>query len=179
MSHETQENNVYQTGNTQPPKNRQGLIAVLLVLVIFLGSLVCCLSLLNVHLFHKLEDTRAEPEDSINFIQNTTPCRNALAELGDGRELQHLGLVVQELSSVYRQYQNLPEGLFIVEVCEDSPAYHAEILIGDILIAVNGITVDENWLNQGCMVASTPDQPMLLTLLRDNEPFTISLDMGG
>lgn len=48
--------NTYQTGNTQPPKNRNGLITVLLILVIFLCGLSTWLGLLNVHLFRMLQE---------------------------------------------------------------------------------------------------------------------------
>ncbi len=52
--------NCYQTGNTNPPKNHRGLIAVLMVLVIFLGGIGSALGLLNIHLFRKLKENAPE-----------------------------------------------------------------------------------------------------------------------
>ena len=64
--------NFYQTGSTQPPKSRQGLIAFLLVAVIFLGSIASVLSLLNIRLFKKLNSE--SPDDaSFRFSQEETP----------------------------------------------------------------------------------------------------------
>ena len=40
----------YQTGSTRPPKSNRGLIAVLLVVIIFLGGIASALSLLNIRL---------------------------------------------------------------------------------------------------------------------------------
>ena len=52
------EENVFQTGSTQPPKSRQGILALLLVLVVLLGGMVCALSVMNVQLFQLLEDSQ-------------------------------------------------------------------------------------------------------------------------
>ena len=43
----------YQTGSTQPPKNRGGLMAVLLILVIFLAGLTSVLGIMNIRLFSR------------------------------------------------------------------------------------------------------------------------------
>ena len=55
---------VYGTGSTMPPKSHEGLIALLLILVIFLSGIISVLSFLNIRLFQQLslERTREEPE---------------------------------------------------------------------------------------------------------------------
>ena len=45
----------YQTGSTNPPKSRSGLIAVLLIAVIFLAGISSILGILNVRLFSALK----------------------------------------------------------------------------------------------------------------------------
>ena len=52
------EQDYYQTGSTRPPKNNRGLIAVLLVVIIFLGGIVSALSLLNIRLFRLYRSQR-------------------------------------------------------------------------------------------------------------------------
>ncbi len=78
---------IYGTGRTRPPKNHGGLIAVLLVIVIFLGGLVSVLGILNVKLFAQLKsqsdtsqaslsvvtETEAIPLDTIPSIMETEP----------------------------------------------------------------------------------------------------------
>lgn len=65
---------VYGTGRTQPPKNHAGMIAFLLILVIFLSGIVTMLGIMNVRLFHQLNEVKeeeppiafaAEPEEQI------------------------------------------------------------------------------------------------------------------
>lgn len=91
------EQNFYQTGSTQPPKSRRGLIAVLLVMVIFLGGIVSALGLLNVRLFRQLKDLKTEEEASFQFSnesqKTTDPTREtvdmpAKANTGDTLQLQ-------------------------------------------------------------------------------------------
>ena len=60
---------IYGTGRTQPPKNHGGLIAVLLVVVIFLGGLVSVLGLLNVKLFKELNNQSKENPASLSVVE--------------------------------------------------------------------------------------------------------------
>lgn len=57
---------VYGTGRTQPPKNHGGLIAFLLILVIFLSGIVTMLGIMNIRLFRQLKQ-KPEAEPSITF----------------------------------------------------------------------------------------------------------------
>lgn len=58
---------IYETGRTRPPKDHRGLVAVLLVIVIFLGGLVSALSVLNIRLFAQLENQNKQ-EVSLSFV---------------------------------------------------------------------------------------------------------------
>ena len=52
-----------------------------------------------------------------------------------------LGITGEDISSFYRYYYRLPEGLYITEVEESSPAADAGIAPGDILMALEGNSV--------------------------------------
>ena len=47
----------YETGSTHPPKNQNGLVAVLLIAVILLGGISSVLGVLNIKLFRELEQS--------------------------------------------------------------------------------------------------------------------------
>ncbi len=66
----------YGTGRTQPPKNHTGLIALLLILVIFLTGIVTVLGILNIRLSQRLSQTEQE-EAAISF---------ALEEIQEGQQ---------------------------------------------------------------------------------------------
>ena len=72
--YDPQDNWEYGTGSTQPPKSRGGLIAVLLIAVIFLTGIVTVLSILNIRLVRRMDLPR-ERELAISFTaeQETLP----------------------------------------------------------------------------------------------------------
>ena len=49
------DDSVYGTGPTQPPKNRGGAVALMLMLIIFLCGIITVLGILNVRLFRQLK----------------------------------------------------------------------------------------------------------------------------
>lgn len=48
------DNQTYQTGQTEPPKSKSGLIALLLTVIILLGGVISILGLMNIRLFRQL-----------------------------------------------------------------------------------------------------------------------------
>ena len=73
------ESGIYETGRTRPPKSHTGLIALLLVVVIFLSGLVSFLGLLNVRLFAQLNEQPKEEENPVSFVSETTEPEPTLA----------------------------------------------------------------------------------------------------
>ena len=61
----------YETGRTNPPKSHNGLIAVLLVVVIFLSGLVSFLGVLNVKLFAELKAQPKDEEEPVSFVSDS------------------------------------------------------------------------------------------------------------
>ncbi len=57
----------YQTGRTHPPKSHGGVIAVLLVAIIFLGGLASAMSVLNIRLTRQLQ--KQDPQNAMSFYQ--------------------------------------------------------------------------------------------------------------
>ena len=59
---------IYGTGNTRPPKNHGGIIALLLIIVIFLSGIISVLGLMNVKLFKELNQmNKQEQEMPVSF----------------------------------------------------------------------------------------------------------------
>ena len=65
------DDSVYGTGPTQPPKSRGGLVALMLILIIFLCGIIAVLGILNIRLFSQLK-LREENELSISYTPETT-----------------------------------------------------------------------------------------------------------
>ena len=65
------DDSVYGTGPTQPPKSRGGIVALMLILIIFLCGIIAVLGILNIRLFSQLK-LREENELSISYTPETT-----------------------------------------------------------------------------------------------------------
>ena len=59
---------IYGTGRTKPPKNHGGIVAFLLVVVIFLGGLVSVLGVMNVKLFTQLKELSYQQPNSLSVV---------------------------------------------------------------------------------------------------------------
>ena len=86
-SHEPWEQDSYETGSTKPPKNRGGLICVLLVSVVLLGGISSALGIMNVRLFRQLNEG-GEPSASVSFQEESVAGTEA------GQPLESLGPTV-------------------------------------------------------------------------------------
>ena len=140
------QNDTYRTGSTTPPKNYSGLIAVLLVLVIFLAGLVSILSVWNIKLF-----------SAFNQIQHSEKVPLAL-EAGEIQEdylltveeaplaasdNKSIGIGGDPVTGVYQQHFQLPEGLYITKVEENSTAHRQGLQVGDVLISIDQTPITE------------------------------------
>lgn len=61
-----EDSGIYGTGRTEPPKNRGGLLAGLLILIIFLCGIITVLGVMNIRLFQKLQ-LREQKESAMSF----------------------------------------------------------------------------------------------------------------
>lgn len=157
--------NTYQTGSTQPPKHHGGLIAFLLGLVIFLGGISTALSLMNIQLFRQLN------------AQTETTCSPVAFAQADGEDSLDpnpeavffpLGFAGQTVPEFWCLYQDIPHGVYIMDVTENSDAHRKGISPGDVITAIDGTAVN-----------NTEELDRLLQIYADNESVEITLCRSG
>lgn len=170
---ENQNRDSYQTGKTVPPKNYQGMITVLLILIIFLGGIVSALSMLNMRLFRMLESQNNSAEDSsLQFSRKT----EALPEsVRDGVEIPALGLTGQEVTELCRSYYGWPEGLYISGLTPAGPAAKANLCQGDILVALDGVIMDSEDDLAAAVSQKNSGDVLVATVFRGGTRMTIRL----
>jgi hypothetical protein len=138
MNHNVPEQ--FQTGRTAPPKSYGGLIAFLLVLIIFLCGIVSILSLMNIRLFRiiqsqKSQDVSLQMRTCAPASPTEEPAATMAAEYGSFHP--GLGIFGQEITPFYQQYYQIPQGIYISEISQDSHSYAQGLRPGDILIRFN------------------------------------------
>ena len=101
------EDSVWQTGCTQPPKNRGGLIALMLVLIIFLCGIITVLSILNIRLFQKLQ-VQKDNELAISFTAGETEPVETIAKLQPTQPLANTAPVTFDLHESQKSIENIP-----------------------------------------------------------------------
>ena len=156
----------YRTGRTQPDKSNRGLIALLLICVIFLGGIVSVLSLMNIHLFRQLKQVNAGAPVSFSKGDSLPADTEALG-------LTLAGMTFQELPVLYQQIYDLPPGLYISQVATGSHAEALGITPGDVLISVGDTPVTQLDALQS-LFGNTQTQ-VVLTLHRDGQSVTVTL----
>ena len=111
------EQSFYQTGSTKPQKSHRGLLALVLVLVIFLGGIVSALGLLNVSF--RSESEGDSPDTSFCFsAEETAPSTDTTAvqpSLPAGDETPRL-----QLNDSPQSVENIPQegGLSLQDIYE-------------------------------------------------------------
>ena len=161
----------YQTGPTKPPKRYQALLAILLVLVIFLGGLSTALGVLNIRLFRLLssEEGSAAP---IRFSQDSPDCGE-----GDPADTHYnaLGLATQTVTPFLQSYYSLPEGVYITAVAEGSAAQAAGLYTGDIILAVENVPTPDQQTLQNLLNTLPQGKEVVLTVYQDEQQKTLNL----
>lgn len=172
MDHQYQQG-LYQTGDTQLPKSYSGIIAVLLIVIVILGSVATVLGLLNIRLFQQLtlQSDNAEP---VSFAQLAAPEGRSA-----GTSTNSLGLSVKTLSAFDRNFYHLPQGVYITKVAPGSSAASQGVLTGDILISVESTPITDADALDNYLSGCSPEQYLKAVIFRGGRLYTVILTTGG
>ena len=66
------DDSIYGTGPTQPPKSRGGMVALMLIIIIFLCGIVSILTMLNIRIFQEMAAKIPQETAAIDFIGTST-----------------------------------------------------------------------------------------------------------
>ena len=103
---------VYGTGNTMPPKSYSGLIAVLVILVIFLSGIVSLLSFMNIKLFQELTQQKKHDhlDSPMSFSNLDSQALPIFSDNTESTEPTHIqGDVSISLHKSPQSVENVPE----------------------------------------------------------------------
>ena len=116
----TWDDQYYGTGPTEPPKERRGVTALMLIVVIFLFGIITVLSILNIRLFQELKVKKQETEISISFTtEPTAPPETEAAALPEAASVQEaMPYSTMQLQQSPQSQENIPVegGLSLQEI---------------------------------------------------------------
>ncbi len=168
----------FRNGSTQPPRNYGGPVAFLLVAVIFFSGVFCALSLLNIRIQNTLSYVPESPavfhpgsgfslsDDSLSAPAETDVVWSTL------------GISGNSVPEVYQQYYNLPAGVCISHIEENSPGHLAGLLPGDILLGVNDRSI-RSPEDLTLVLSTCPDgRTVQLLLYRNEKTIVLPVTLG-
>lgn len=124
----------YETGSTKPPKDRGGIVAVLLVLVLILGGTCSALGIINLRLLQQIAEQGEDP-GTMNVFEST-PEESRLSPSGDSQDsiaFARIGLEGQTVTDFDRRFYELPQGFLVTDVTVNASAHQAGIHAGDVI----------------------------------------------
>ena len=98
----------YQTGSTKPPKNRSGLVAILLIAVIFLAGISSILGLMNIHLFSALKKDGNGPLSLSDGNAATRPTQATISDLAPSVPTDKVTIQMVQTPTVGEDQQPAP-----------------------------------------------------------------------
>lgn len=174
----------YQTGFTQLPKRRSGLIAFLLVVIILLSSMISVLSMMNVHLFRQLDALSSQSTAPVRFSgdgnrapsqpEDTTPASDGTSSL----PLTPIpGITGYVLSDFEQELYQLPQGFCVTQVDASSNASVNMLFPGDILLRLDGVAIDHAATLNDVLSHRQPGDTVSVLVYRAGEQHSISIKL--
>ena len=90
-----------------------------------------------------------------------------------------LGISGEEISPFYQHYYQLPQGLYITQIIENSAAEKIGLLPGDVLISVNGSCITTPDSLQSLINSYSLGQAMELVIYRAGQQYSFHMILGG
>ncbi len=88
------------------------------------------------------EDTRYYGESSAVRIISINYLESIITHLMDGTEVPYIGIKGKSISFDMK-YRNIPQGMYVMECIDESPAYISGIKKGDIITELNGRLISD------------------------------------
>ncbi len=171
QSFEAWEQPSYQTGSTQPPKSYSGIVAFLLVMVIFLCGIATALSVMNFRLLGLLETAAPTESTPLAFSQGDE------LVMPDSAVEYPLGFAGQAVPTFWQDYHGMPPGIYVAEVTNADTTRTTGLQPGDILTGLDGVTLTDETVFWNILDAHTTGDILEARVCRADQLVTVQLIM--
>ncbi len=118
----------------------------------------------------------------IAFAISAKSASKVVADLIENGEVTrgYLGVRIQPVTQDIADSLDLPsaDGAIIAEASADAPASNAGLQVGDVIVEVDGETIEGPKDLSRTIAAYSPDQTAQITIVRDGEQRTIAVSLG-
>lgn len=152
----------YQTGSTSPPRSHGGIVAFLLSATIFICGVSTIFSLMRINLLQKVTVQTENQSCKMAFAENPQPTT--------AKTLRSELLIQGEaLDPFWQTYHNLPQGIYVTEVCGQP------LQSGDIIVRF-GETPVADWEGLNQLISQyEPGDRVSVTVYRNDEQLQLEL----
>lgn len=109
--------------------------------------------------------------------------KQSISVMCQGKDSCRFGVLVQVVDSTISKEKNLPEGLYVTEVLQGSPAYEARIQVGDVITALDGQEIKTVKDYRSALLAHQPEDKVTVTVMRSGKdgysPIDFSATLGS
>ena len=127
--------------------------------------------------------TRSGGSIGLSFAIPSKVVRNIIEQLRDNGEVVRgwLGVSIQNVDRTLAESFGLdrPRGALVAQVGEDSPASRADIQSGDIIVEVDGESIEVSADLPHVIGLISPGSTVSMTLIRDGDEETLDVEIGA
>lgn len=118
--------------------------------------------------------------DGIGFTIPVDMVKNIVTQIVKNGKVSrgYMGINLSSLDEKSSQFYNAASGAIVADIENDSPASKSGLQRGDLIISVNGITVDSPSTLQRIIGEKRPSEQIILTVERDKKNKIIYLTLG-
>lgn len=138
---------VYGTGKIDPPKSDGGVVALLMIMVIFLSGIISLLSFMNIQLLGQLQQAQ-QPQETVPMVfsgGSGEALRDELLQDVYGEaasvRISHLSLEGEFVSTFDQHYFTWPAGMLVTLTDPEGRAEAIGLEAGDIITDINGYPI--------------------------------------
>lgn len=132
-------------------------------------------NLLGIYSDHTQTDTSLNSSYSIAYsIEDMYP---AISRIYEGKTTAGLGISGQDIEEEIRSSAGMPEGIYILDVRKDSPAYTGGLQEGDILYQLDGESILTMEDYEKKLTKLLPDRPISISAYRYSKGAYIKMEL--
>jgi S1-C subfamily serine protease len=120
--------------------------------------------------------------EGLGFAIPSNLVKDTASQLISTGSVQHpyIGIAYQQVDPQVASQLNLSttDGVVVTQVDPSSPAAKAGLQEGDVILTINGQTLDQDHVLTGALLAHKPGETISLTVLRNGKQIQTSLVLG-